>query len=36
MSNWPFPPPSGTIPWTPKQIRDYANQQRQKLPDAPF
>lgn len=31
-----FPPAGGPTPWTPKQIRDYANQQRQKLPDAPF
>lgn len=31
-----FTQSSGPITWTPKQIRDYANQQRQKLPDAPF
>jgi len=36
MNTWPFPPAGGPIPWTPKQIRDYANQQRQKQPDAPF
>lgn len=36
MNSWPFPPPGGPIPWTPKQIRDYAKQQRQQAPDAPF
>lgn len=32
---WPFPlqPP---IPWTKKQIKEYEQQQRNKLPDAPY
>jgi len=35
MSNWPFPqhPP---VPWTAKQIKEYAQQQRQQLPEAPL
>lgn len=34
--NWPFPGPNGPIPWTSKQIKEYNEQQRQQLPDAPF
>lgn len=33
---WPFPPATGPVPWTPKQIKEYNQQQRQQLPDAPF
>jgi hypothetical protein len=33
---WPFPPASGPTPWTAKQKSDYAKQQRQQLPTAPF
>lgn len=33
---WPFPPPTGPIPWTPEQCREYAQQQRQKEEDAPY
>jgi hypothetical protein len=32
----PFPPPQGPTPWTAKQKADYAKQQRQQLPTAPF
>jgi hypothetical protein len=32
----PFPPPQGPTPWTAKQKADYAKQQRQQLPAAPF
>lgn len=32
---WPFPPITGPIPWTKKQIEDYARQQRDQLPEAP-
>ena len=33
--NWPFSnfPP---VPWTAKQIKEYAQQQRQQLPEAPY
>lgn len=34
--NWPFPSPGGPIPWTPKQIKDYARKQREEMDDAPF
>jgi hypothetical protein len=32
---WPFPqhPP---VPWTAKQIKEYAQQQRQQLPESPL
>jgi hypothetical protein len=32
---WPFPqhPP---VPWTSKQIKEYAQQQRQQLPESPM
>ncbi len=33
---WPFPPPTGPVPWTPKQQREYQRQQREEMPDAPF
>lgn len=35
MINWPFPsyPPT---PWTQKQIKEYAQQQRAQLPEAPL
>ena len=36
MMTWPFPPPGGPIPWTPKQIKEYEEQQRAKLPEAPL
>jgi hypothetical protein len=32
--NWPFPPPSGPIPWTAKQIKDYEKQKRDDAGDA--
>jgi hypothetical protein len=35
LTNWPFPqhPP---VPWTAKQIKEYAQQQRQQLPESPM
>jgi hypothetical protein len=33
---WPFPPPGGPVPWTKKQIEEYARAQRERLPSAPF
>jgi hypothetical protein len=33
---WPFPPPGGPVPWTAKQVAEYARQQRDKLPPSPF
>lgn len=34
--NWPFPPPSGPTPWTRKQIKQYAKQQREQASEAPL
>lgn len=33
---WPFPTPSGPTPWTQKQIREYAKQQRDKAGESPL
>lgn len=34
MMTWPFPPASGPVPWTAKQIQEYAKQQREQVGDA--
>jgi hypothetical protein len=34
--SWPFPPPSGPIPWTRKQIQEYGKQKREDAGDAPL
>lgn len=34
--SWPFPAPTGPVPWTAKQQRDYAAQQRQQTEEAPL
>jgi len=34
LTNWPFPPATGAIPWTAKQIKEYAQQQRAQTEDA--
>ena len=36
MSNWPFPPATGAVPWTAKQIKEHAQQQRAQLPESPM
>ena len=33
---WPFPPPTGPVPWTPEQIKEYERQQREETEDAPY
>ena len=33
---WRFPPPSGPIPWTAKQIKEYERQQREKAQESPL
>lgn len=33
---WPFPPITGPVPWTRKQIQEYERQQREKQEQAPF
>jgi len=33
-TNWPFNYPP--VPWTAKQIKEYAQQQRAQLPEAPL
>ena len=35
-NHWPFPPASGPTPWTRKQIKEYAQQQRDKAGEAPL
>lgn len=32
----PFPPATGAVPWTAKQIKEYAQQQRQQLLESPL
>jgi len=32
---WPFPT-HPLVPWTPKQIREYEQKQRNQLPEAPL
>ena len=34
LTNWPFPPATGAVPWTAKQIKEYAKQQRDQAGDA--
>ena len=36
MTNWPFPPTTGAVPWTAKQIKAYNQAQRAQLPEAPL
>jgi hypothetical protein len=31
---FPFPPSTGAVPWTTKQIKEYAQQQRAQTEDA--
>ena len=33
---WPFPPPSGPVPWSAAQVREYEKQKLDDVPDAPF
>jgi hypothetical protein len=33
---WPFPPPTGPVPWTQKQIAEHARKTREELPEAPL
>ena len=33
---WPFPPATGPVPWTKKQIQDHQKQQRNNHEDAPL
>jgi hypothetical protein len=35
-AQWPFPPPTGPVPWTAAQEREHAKQQREQLPEAPL
>ena len=36
INNWPFPSECPPKPWTPQEQRDYEQQQRAKVPDAPM
>jgi len=36
LTNWPFPPATGAVPWTVKQVKEYAQQQRNQLPESPM
>jgi hypothetical protein len=31
---WPFPPPTGPVPLTPEQIKQYEKQKRDSVGDA--
>jgi len=33
---WPFPPATGPVPWTPGQLRAYKHQQREQAEEAPW
>jgi len=34
--NWPFPPATGAVPWTAKQIKAYQQAQRKKYEESPL
>ena len=36
LTNWPFPPATGAVSWTAKQIKAYQQAQRAQLPEAPI
>ncbi len=36
MNTWPFPPPTGPVPWTKAQQRAYQRQPREQAEEAPF
>jgi hypothetical protein len=36
QAQWPFPPPTGPVPWTAADEREYAKQQREQAPEAPL
>ena len=36
MNTWPFPLPTGPVPWTAEQQRAYKQQQRDQQGDAPW
>lgn len=33
---WPFPPPTGPVPWTPEQIKEYQRKKLEEAEDAPY
>lgn len=33
---WPFPTPSGPVPWTPQQEREYQQKLREQVGESPF
>lgn len=33
---WPFPPPTGPIPWTAEQERKYKRQQQKEWEESPL
>jgi hypothetical protein len=36
MNTWPFPPPTGPVPWTPAQQRAYQRKRLDEAEEAPF
>jgi len=36
LTNWPFPPATGAVHWTAKQIKAYQQAQRAQLPESPM
>lgn len=33
---WPFPPPTGPVPWTKKQEQEYKRKMRDQAEEAPL
>lgn len=33
---WPFPPPTGPVPWTPAQEKAYQQQRLREAPESPL
>lgn len=33
---WPFPPPTGPVPWTARQERQYQQQQKKQWEESPI
>ncbi len=33
---WPFPPPTGAVPWTKKQIKEYEQKKLDETEEAPI
>jgi len=36
IANWPFPPATGAVPWTKKQIKEYEQKKLDETEEAPI